>query len=147
MSDHLLRYMRFTLGLLCAISVSCSSDPESPANQPLTDSDQVLARAFDQGRSSLQVEGQGVVRRLLSDDNEGSRHQRFIVALASGQTLLIAHNIDLAPRIVNLREGDTVTFSGQYEWDPRGGRIHWTHHDPNNRHAPGWIKHNGQVYE
>jgi uncharacterized protein DUF3465 len=147
MSDHLSRYMHFILGLLCAISVGCSSVQESPANQPLSDSDQEFARAFDQGRSSLQVEGQGVVRRLLSDDNEGSRHQRFIVALASGQTLLIAHNIDLAPRVVNLREGDTVTFSGQYEWDPKGGRIHWTHHDPNNRHAPGWIRHNGQVYQ
>ena len=145
--SELSRYIHFILGLLCAISVSCSSGQESPANQPLSDSDQVFARAFDQGRSSLQVEGQGVVRRLLSDDNEGSRHQRFIVALASGQTLLIAHNIDLAPRVVNLREGDTVTFSGQYEWDPKGGRIHWTHHDPNNRHAPGWIRHNGQVYE
>ena len=147
MNDHLSRYLHFILGLVCAASVSCSSVQESSANQPLSDSDQVFARAFDEGRSSLQVEGQGVVRRVLSDDNEGSRHQRFIVALASGQTLLIAHNIDLAPRVVGLREGDTVIFSGQYEWDPKGGRIHWTHHDPNRGHPPGWIKHNGQVYQ
>ncbi|QOY51204.1 DUF3465 domain-containing protein [Candidatus Sulfurimonas baltica] len=40
----------------------------------------------------------GDVIRVLSDDNTGSRHQRFIIRLSSGQTLLIAHNIDLAPK-------------------------------------------------
>ncbi|EOG7679701.1 DNA-binding protein, partial [Vibrio cholerae] len=25
--------------------------------------------------------------------------------------------------------------------------LHWTHKDPQNRHAHGWLKHNGQVYE
>lgn len=43
--------------------------------------------------------GEGVVDRALSDDNDGSRHQRFILRLASGQTLLIAHNIDISLRI------------------------------------------------
>ncbi|HGP4722057.1 DUF3465 domain-containing protein, partial [Vibrio cholerae] len=27
------------------------------------------------------------------------------------------------------------------------GVLHWTHKDPQNRHAHGWLKHNGQVYE
>ncbi len=80
------------------------------------------------------MEGQGVVLKLLADDNDGSRHQRFVVALPSGQTLLIAHNIDLAPRIVGLREGDLVSFSGEYKWNPEGGVIHWTHRDQRNRH-------------
>lgn len=95
----------------------------------------------------MQVEGQGVVRRVLADDHDGGRHQRFIVALSSGQTLLIAHNIDLTPRIVGLREGDTVSFSGEYVWNPEGGVIHWTHRDPNKRHPPGWIRHNGELYQ
>jgi hypothetical protein len=58
--------------------------------------DQRLAHAFAEHESDFQVEGAGTVTRLLSDDNGGSRHQRFIVALKTGQTLLIAHNIDLA---------------------------------------------------
>ncbi|MGB7921729.1 MAG: DUF3465 domain-containing protein [Pyrinomonadaceae bacterium] len=110
-------------------------------------SDELLARAFKQRTSNLQVEGQGVVRRVLSDDNDGSRHQRFIVALASGQTLLIAHNIDLAPRVDGLRKGDVVSFSGEYEWNAEGGVIHWTHRDPSKRHQAGWLKHNGKVYQ
>jgi hypothetical protein len=97
--------------------------------------------------SNVQLEGRGVVRRILSDDYEGSRHQRFVVALDSGQTLLIVHNIDLAPRVAGLREADPVSFKGVYEWNAEGGVIHWTHHDPNGRHVAGWIRYNGKVYQ
>ena len=82
---------------------------------------------------------------MLSDDNEGSRHQRFILRLSTGQTLLVAHNIDLAPR-VPLDEGDDITFYGQYEWSEKGGVIHWTHHDPDGRHEEGWLEHRGKRY-
>lgn len=50
-------------------------------------------------------------------------NQKFIVKLASGQTLLVAHNIDVAPRIQSLRAGDRVQFSGEYEWNDKGGVI------------------------
>jgi hypothetical protein len=110
-------------------------------------SDEALARAFAQRTSNVQVEGQGVVRKVLADDNDGSRHQRFIVALASGQTLLISHNIDLAPRLVGLSTGDLVSFSGEYEWNAKGGVVHWTHRDPGKRHPDGWIKHNSKLYQ
>ena len=113
----------------------------------LSRSDELLARAYEQRLSNIQVEGQGVVLRLLSDDNDGRRHQRFILELASGQTLLISHNIDLAPRVVGLRKGDAVSFYGEYDWNEKGGVIHWTHHDPRKRHPAGWIKHDGRVYQ
>src|SRR4051812_21813414 len=142
-----MRYVHFILGLVCAVSVGCSSAPVPPLTRAVSGSDEALARAFEQRTSNVQVEGQGVVRRMLSDDKEGSQHQRFVVALSSGQTLLIAHNIDLAPRIVGLREGDMVSFSGEYAWNAEGGVIHWTHHDPSKRHTPGWIRHNGMLYQ
>jgi hypothetical protein len=109
--------------------------------------DQVLGEAFQQHRSDLQVEDQGTVIKLLPDDNNGSRHQKFIVRLNSGQTLLFAHNIDLAAKINGLREGDEIAFYGEYEWSAKGGTVHWTHHDPQGRHAAGWLKHGGQVYQ
>lgn len=93
------------------------------------------------------VQSSGIVDRILADDNEGSRHQRFILRLASGETLLVAHNIDLAPRIDNLKTGDEVRFRGQYETNNRGGVIHWTHHDPRGNHAEGWLEHQGRRYE
>ena len=125
------------------------SRARKPRKSPRTvsGSDAALARAFEQRMSNVQVDGQGVVQKVLSDDNDGSRHQRFIVALASGQTLLISHNIDLAPRVVGLRKGDVVSFSGEYEWNAKGGVIHWTHRDPGRRHPAGWIKHRGELYQ
>ncbi len=142
----MMRKMHFILVLVCAVSFGCSSVISPPSTRSLSGSDQAFARAFEQHARNLQVEGQGVVRRVLPDDNDGSRHQRFILALSSGQTLLVAHNIDLAPRVAGLREGDSVSFSGEYEWNPEGGVIHWTHRDPKKVHLPGWIRHNGIVY-
>jgi Protein of unknown function (DUF3465) len=106
--------------------------------------DDALAAAFADKRSDVQVEGRGVVDRVLADDNDGSRHQRFILRLASGQTVLVAHNIDLADRLTSLDRGDTVAFYGEYEWTAQGGVIHWTHRDPARRHVSGWLKHGGR---
>ncbi|TQQ74306.1 DUF3465 domain-containing protein [Vibrio cholerae] len=109
--------------------------------------DAVLQQAYQSQQSDLQVQGLGQVVKVLPDDNDGSRHQKFILKLNSGQTLLVVHNIDLAPRIPNLKVGDSVEFYGEYEWNKKGGVLHWTHKDPQNRHAHGWLKHNDQVYE
>jgi hypothetical protein len=109
--------------------------------------DAALARAIESRASGVQLQGQGKVIKVLQDDNNGSRHQRFILELPSGQALLIAHNIDLAPRIPSLRTGDAVSFYGEYEWNPKGGVIHWTHHEPGERHVAGWLKHNGRSYQ
>ena len=109
--------------------------------------DSEIGRAFKTRTSNVQVEGEGTVTRLLEDDLAGSRHQRFIVRLASGQTLLITHNIDLAPRVGSLQEGDTIRFYGEYVWNAQGGMVHWTHHDPQGKHVAGWLKHKGQTYQ
>ena len=106
-----------------------------------------IATAFDARQSGVQVTGTGTVSRILPDDDDSSRHQRFILELASSRTLLISHNIDLAPRIETLRKGDSVSFSGVYEWNDRGGLVHWTHHDPQGAHEPGWLRLSGRVYE
>ena len=108
---------------------------------------QEISSAYAAKASDIQVSSSGVVVKLLSDDNTGSRHQRFILKLSSGQTLLIAHNIDLAPKITSLQTGDSVQFLGEYEWNNKGGVVHWTHHDPAGRHQGGWLMHNGRKYE
>jgi Protein of unknown function (DUF3465) len=105
-----------------------------------------IASAFAEHRSGIEVSGQGVVTRILSDDRSGSPHQRFILRLPSGQTLLIAHNIALAERIPSLRTGDVVQFKGEYEWNAQGGVVHWTHDDPRGRHDAGWLEHDGRTY-
>jgi hypothetical protein len=106
-----------------------------------------IGRAFKSRTSNVQVEGAGIVDRILADDLAGSRHQRFIVRLPSGQTVLIVHNIDIAPRVDGLQTGDSVRFYGQYVWNAQGGMVHWTHHDPAGKHVAGWLKHKGQTYQ
>ncbi|HWM29434.1 MAG TPA: DUF3465 domain-containing protein [Woeseiaceae bacterium] len=113
--------------------------PSGPGNR--------VAEAFEARDSGKQVTGSGVVARILADDNDGSRHQRFILRLGSGQTVLVAHNIDVAPRVAGLKTGDNVSFSGEYEWNARGGVVHWTHHDPDGSHFAGWLKHGGRTYQ
>lgn len=123
------------IAILCVISIGAQAN------------DRQLKQAYNNHQSDVQIQGSGTVVRLLRDDNDGSRHQKFILKLDSKQTLLVAHNIDLAPRIPNLKVGDRVQFYGEYEWNQKGGVMHWTHHDPNNRHPDGWLKHNGKKYE
>lgn len=111
-------------------------------------SSEQLATSNDSNwRSGRQVSGTGTVDRVLSDDNDGSRHQRFILRLPSGRSVLVAHNIDLAPRIRSIAQGDSVSFYGQFETNDRGGVIHWTHRDPQGRHVDGWLEHNGRRYQ
>ena len=110
-------------------------------------SDWILKQAFTNKKSGLQVQGRGTVTRLLGDDFSGARHQRFILRLNSGQTLLMAHNIDVAPRLIGLRVGEFVAFYGQYEWNSQGGLIHWTHHDPAKKHINGWLKYKSKIYQ
>lgn len=116
------------------------------ARAPAASADR-LANAYAEQQSEVQVAGDGTVTRILGDDSVGDRHQRFILTLDSGQTLLIAHNIDVAPRIDSLREGDSVSFSGEYEWNDKGGVVHWTHHDPQGQHEAGWLRHRGRTYQ
>ena len=111
------------------------------------DDSQKIQQAFQQQQKNVQVRASGVVKAILADDHECSRHQKFILSLQNGLTVLVAHNIDLAPRIENLKKGDVVEFYGEYEYNPKGGVIHWTHHDPQQHHIDGWLKHQGRIYQ
>lgn len=120
---------------------------EEVASTTFTVADGQILQAYQNRQSNLQMQGGGKVNRILPDDNKGSRHQKFILSLSNGMTLLIAHNIDLAPRINSLQVGEVVEFYGEYEWNEKGGVVHWTHHDPGGRHIGGWLKHDGRTYQ
>jgi hypothetical protein len=113
----------------------------------LSTEDETLLSLFERQESGVQVRGRGVVTQILADDNEGGRHQRFILRLESGQTLLIAHNIDIAPRLDGLAAGDDVEFYGEYYYSEEGGGVHWTHSDPDGSHIAGYLKWNGDIYQ
>lgn len=145
----------FALGLALLNSINTQQLLDSDAAQEqlvldgksVAGADVLIAEAFRSGRSNVQLGGEGRVEQILSDDNEMSRHQKFLLELESGHILLISHNIDLAPRVEHLREGERLEFYGEYEWNKKGGVIHWTHHDPKGRHHGGWLKYQGRVYK
>ncbi|MGB5511232.1 MAG: DUF3465 domain-containing protein [Woeseiaceae bacterium] len=101
--------------------------------------------ALDKRDTGTWVEVRGFVNRLLSDDDDGSRHQRFILDIGARRTLLVAHNIDLAER-VPLGMGDRVHVRGMYEWNDLGGLMHWTHHDPLGVEAGGYVRYRNNLY-
>jgi hypothetical protein len=123
------------------------NSPSGISGQGVSAADQILASAFANHTSKLQVTGQGVVDQILPDDVSGTMHQRFVVRLGSGQTILIAHNINAGSRISGLHEGDTVRFYGEYEWNNKGGVVHWTHREEKGPHVGGWLEVNGRRYE
>lgn len=104
-----------------------------------------VLKAFRAKRSDVQVEVEGRVVFIFPPDRDGKPHQRFLLELPSGHTLKIAHNLTLS-KPVPLRKGDTVRLYGEYEYNVKGGVVHWTHRDPRNRHPHGWIRHEGKVY-
>jgi hypothetical protein len=105
-----------------------------------------LKRTYLKGDSGAWIEGTGFVRRLLTDDNDGDRHQRIILDIKKGQTMLIAHNIDIALR-VPVGIGDRIQFRGMYEWNELGGLVHWTHHDPHGVEEGGYVRYRTVTYD
>lgn len=119
----------------------------SIVEEATVDDQHKIMQAYKQQISNIQVQSKGEVKAILADDNDGSRHQKMILKLENGLTVLVAHNIDLAPRVEGLRKGEIVEFYGEYEYSPKGGVIHWTHHDPQAKHVDGWLKYQGKSYQ
>lgn len=143
----------FTLFLALALGACKQPDANNTQSVAITGleaatevSNSAVEQAFTAKLSNVQVSGKGIVVKLLADDSKGSKHQRFLVKINAQQTLLFAHNIDLAPR-VPLQVGDEVSFNGEYVYNPKGGIIHWTHHTPQGDHEAGWVMLNGQKYQ
>lgn len=150
------RYLLAGLILVCQL-VACSASESNTKSTgeatisetitPLVSNTIPVEEAFASHQRNVMVSGEGRVIRVLPDDREGHPHQKCIVQLNSGITILIAHNIALAPRIESLRSGDTLAFKGEYVWSHKGGTVHWTHHDPKQAHPDGWLRHQGKQYQ
>jgi hypothetical protein len=75
-----------------------------------------------------------------------ARHEAFDCRTDDGLALEIVDNVDLAPP-VPVGPGDRIAIRGELVHDPgRGPLVHWTHHDPADRHPDGWIDFGGRRY-
>ncbi len=129
--------------------VKAASSGPKPSIRRVAKSQRKLVELADAQQSGVMVQFDARVVKILPDDIHGDQHQRFILAIdhepSSIRTVLIAHNIDLAPR-VPVKRGSVARFYGQYEWNEKGGLLHWTHHDPSDWREGGWIELHGKRY-
>lgn len=138
--------------LLCLPIAGCGADGTSPVQAPAAEhaaapGNDALTAALKSHAAGAEVEGEGRVEHVLRDDARGSPHQKFLLRVGDGTTLLVAHNIGIAPRLDGLADGDTVAFRGEYVWNAKGGTLHWTHRDPQHRHPDGWLRWRGRTYD
>jgi hypothetical protein len=130
-----------------SIGTAAPAEQGPAAAQSPETTDDPVQDAFRSRASGRMMTITGTVQRILADDRDGSPHQRFIIATVSGLTLMVAHNLDLAPRLEGLKAGDSVTVAGEYEWNDKGGLMHWTHDDPQGRHRAGYIQWRDRRYQ
>jgi hypothetical protein len=88
-----------------------------------------------------------VVALLGTSQGESGEHEGFLLKLSRQCDLLlrVEVNTDITGA-VPLATGESVTVKGEYDTDPTGGVIHWTHHDPSGRHIGGYIVAAGKTY-
>jgi Protein of unknown function (DUF3465) len=118
---------------------------EKPRPVPLLDDSAVLT-AQAQHAIKVEVSVTARVKKLLPEDVQGLPHERFLIELSDGSTVLIAHDLKMAPA-VPINPGDIVSIRGEYIWNKLGGLIHWTHHTDTPKHENGWIDFNNVRYQ
>ena len=104
-----------------------------------------IVEAFEAKRSGVWVEAEGPIVHILPFDDKPPRHQNFLVEIAPDHTVKVSHNVDLAPR-APIRKGTRIRFRGRYEYNAKGGVVHWTHHDPKGRLPGGALEYDGKTY-
>ncbi len=144
----LLSLLIVALGLTCTES-GANNYFGNNTNQAVINAtldDQAVLAAQAQHAIKLEVTVVAKVKKLLAEDVQGLPHQRFLIELSNGSTVLIAHDLKMAP-VVPIKPGDVVCIHGEYIWNKLGGLIHWTHHSDTPRHEDGWIDFNGLRYQ
>lgn len=126
--------------LLAAALCACSAAQ--------TPNDSAVCAAYSSGRSQTEVVAAGRVTRIFGiRPGRSSPHEGFLLSLDAGCRLVVRVevNTDFTGPIA-LSSNQRVVVKGEYEYYPRGGVIHWTHHDPRGRHENGYIDAGGTMY-
>lgn len=125
-----------------AVWLSRGTGTDTPSAPPASSD---FETALREERSGVWLEVEAPIVKVLDDDRHPPRHQRILLDMGRRRTLLLTHNIDLAPR-VPASAGDVLRIRGRFEWNKKGGVIHWTHHDPQGRKPGGWVDLDGERY-
>ena len=106
----------------------------------------VLADAYLNKKSGMMAEVQGQVTRLIMDEEESARVQKFVICAISGQSRLVTHDLSRSDR-VPVAIGDKVMVRGEYVWSEPGGTLICPTRDNGSGGRNGWIEHKGERYD
>ncbi len=124
--------------LLGLILAGCTAAPSA------NDGNAAVFDAWRAQRSHIEVTARGVIARDLGTRaGVSAAHEGFLLHLAGasgrGLTVRVEANVDFTGPMP-IAAGESVIVRGEYEFDARGGVIHWTHRDPRGRHPGGYIE-------
>ncbi len=110
--------------------------------------DAAVCSAFSQMHSGVEVTADGrVVHVFGTSVGPSGPHEGFLLSLRSGCALVVRVETNVAfTGPIPLHTGDTVVARGEYEYDPSGGVIHFTHRELRGRHAGGYVETGGRFY-
>ena len=124
----------FILVALCA----CTPGPNDAA----------LCADIASGSSGAEVIADGTVAQLLGTSSGASgEHEGFVLRLGSAcrATLRVETNVSFTGPIP-LRTGESVVVKGEYDRDPDGDVIHFTHRELRGHHPGGYVEAGGTYY-
>lgn len=120
--------------------------PEFQNETPIRD-DRELVRAVRDKRQIHFIRAANMeVIRLLPDDTQGAKHQRFYVRLSDGQEVSAVYSLESGRDRVPVKVGSRVGLAGEFKWTRFGALIHWLHEDTSNRRPDGYVEISGVRY-
>jgi hypothetical protein len=130
------------LGAIAVLALcACSSQPEQPDNA-------AICGDYGSQSTNQEVIARGKVADILGTrSGRSGSHEGFLLKLDGDcdLTLKVETNVSITGP-VPIRRGEIVIVKGEYVYDPLGGILHWTHHDPEGRHIAGYVVSDGKTY-
>ncbi len=133
----------FWAAIVASVALAgCASSAAHPDDAAVCD-------AFNARRSHVEVVAAGTIYRILGTrEGRSGSHEGFLIRLDSGckASIKVETNVSLTGP-VPLAGGEAVEVKGEYEYNPLGGVIHWTHHALGGHHEGGYVKAANVLYQ
>lgn len=128
--------------LLVALAGCASGGGDDTSNAGVCD-------AAARGASHVEVTASGTVVRVLGvARGRSDAHEGFLMRVECAQPVIVRVEANTSfTGTFALQRGTNASVKGEYETDPRGGVIHWTHRDPRGRHPDGYVRVGGATYQ
>ena len=127
--------------LALALTAACASHAEKPNNGAACND-----YASQSSGNEVLVSGH-VVALLGTRESRSGKHEGYLVKLNKNCDLLLKVETNTSiTGPIPFTHDEPIVLKGVYVYDPLGGLIHWTHHDPSGRHMNGYVIAGGKSY-